>query len=104
MAIYDAVKAVWSWTSVGWFVALFIGVWGALLGTGDFRIAVAILILTGLIVGLKCATACLNRRPKLRLLFVIGELVLITAVIWMSRWTHSKDVQAKERQRYPRGL
>jgi hypothetical protein len=84
---------------VGWFVALLVGVWGALLGTGDFKIAIAILVLTGAIVAAKWGTVCLSYPPKHRTLFLtVGQAFLIAAVLLVAAWTHSKDIQAtKER-------
>jgi hypothetical protein len=82
---------------VGWFVALLVGVWGALLGTGDFNVAIATLVLTGAIVSAKWGTVCLSHGPKHRTVsLIIGEFVLIAAVMLVAAWTHSKDIQAKK--------
>ena len=80
---------------MGWFVALLVGAWGALIGSGDFGIAIAIFALTGAIVAAKWLTVCLSYRPKRRtLLLVIGESLLVAVVILVVMWTHSKDVRA----------
>jgi hypothetical protein len=92
------IRGVWSWTSVGWFVALLVGVWGALLGTGDFKTAITIFVLTGALVTAKWATVCLRHNPKRVALLIVGVCLLITGVISVSTWTHSKALQvAKER-------
>src|ERR1035441_5834593 len=97
MRIRDALRGAWSWTSVGWFVALLVGVWGTLLGTGDFRFAIATLVLTGAIVAAKWGTVCLSHRPKHRILsLIVGESFLIAAVMLVAAWTHSKDIQAQK--------
>lgn len=97
-AALQAIREAWSWTSVGWFVALLVGVWGALLGTGDFKTAIVIFVSTGALVAAKWGTVCLRYKRKRIVSLIIGECLLITAVIFVSAWTHSKDLQAaKER-------
>jgi hypothetical protein len=69
---------------VGWFVALRVGVWGALLGTGDFKTAIIIFALTGTLVAAKWATVCLRHSPNRVALLIVGECLLIAGVISVS--------------------
>ena len=66
---------------------LLVGVWGALLGTGDFKTGMTIFVLTGALVAAKWATVCLRRNPKRVALLIAGECLLIAGVVSVSTWT-----------------
>ena len=88
---------VFSWTGIGWFVALLLGIWGAMIGIGAFVPAYVSLILSLCLCSFKWAhaTQILHRKKRVAA-FVLGMLVLIGMGVGTAMWTHERRVQAVE--------
>ncbi len=91
---------VTSWNSVGWYVALFIGIWGALMGVGAYWPAHGFFAVAMVLACVKWAHAThIHTSDRKIVPFAIG-LVLAFAVIWVTTlWTSKKvEESAKEKK------
>jgi hypothetical protein len=86
-----------SWNSVGWVVALLIGVWGVLLGIADYRDADAVLAASITVACVKWGhTTNLFKRSRRPVAFLVGVTLAITAAITLVRWTHRLALNTAE--------
>lgn len=95
-AVQNTSRKILSWSDVGWYVALLIGIWGALMGTGDYRSANLFLFLTAMLFVLKLGHATRINQPDRRVLkFVGGVLFAVAAVGGAVYWSLLKTATAK---------
>lgn len=88
---------VFSWTGISWFVALFIGVWGAMIGIGAFFPAYIFLGICILLCVIKWGHAtCIHTADRRTNAFIVGILLLVGISVSMITWTHGRKVQADE--------
>src|ERR1700674_2598698 len=89
-----------SWSWVGWYVALLVGLWGALMGTRDYDVANVFFVLSGALFCFKWGHITqIHRRTGRLIPFLIGTLVAISLVGMVLHWTSSKiEEAAKQKQ------
>src|ERR1700721_1747511 len=92
-------RDITSWNSVGWYVALFIGVWGALLGVGAYWPAHVFFMLAIVLVSAKWAHAIRIRPSRRKTASFLLGLVLALLVIWgITSWT-LKRAKASDKEK-----
>jgi hypothetical protein len=88
-----------SWEFVGWYVALLIGLWGTLMGTGDYSAANAVFILAATLFCVKWWHVTRGGRGIRRLLSLsIGVLAAFALVYVALHWTSGKAVEAAKQR------
>lgn len=92
-------KEVTSWNSVGWYVALLVGIWGALMGVGQYYLADLFFSFAIILFCVKWGHFTqihnLNRR---RLLFLTGVIPAIALMVVTIVWSRSQERDAKKRE------
>ena len=89
-----------SWDSVGWYVALLIGLWGALMSSGDYGIANAVFILAAALFCIKWGYVTrITLRSRRLLLFIAGTLAAFTLVGIALHWTSGKVMEATKQRK-----
>jgi hypothetical protein len=85
---YNSLQNVFSWNGIGWFVALFIGLWGSMIGIGQFAPAYCFGGIAWLLCLGKWAHAThIHEKERKTTSFVIGSIVMIIIAGWTIRWT-----------------
>lgn len=93
------VKELLSWTGIGWIVALIVGVWGVLLGLGEFRYAEYISLLCGAVVLPKVAVDNLHNYTKRSIaVLVLAVAGIVVVELLVMEWTNTlkQDAAGKE--------
>jgi hypothetical protein len=88
-------KDIFSWNSVGWWVALLVGIWGILMGTADYVLANILFSLVTLVLVAKWGHATrIHTTRRSTGYFLLGTGVLIVALITVLSWTSGKFREA----------
>jgi hypothetical protein len=86
---------IFAWGSVGWYVAFLIGIWGALMGTGDYSIANCFFLLAAVIFCIKAGhIAEIHRKSRSIISFSLAVLAAAVFVGVVFRWTAHKAIEA----------
>jgi hypothetical protein len=86
---------LFSWTGIGWAVALFIGLWGAMVGVGQFIPAYIFGGLAWLLCVLKWGHAThINEKRRKIWAFSLGLVVLFAIAVWTVKWTIDRAADA----------
>lgn len=87
---------MWSWSDVGWYVAVFIGIWGALLGTGDYGLADLFFSIAAVLFLAKWGHASHIQESRRQILkFIVGTAVAVVVTGATVKWTMGKSAKAK---------
>ncbi|HSR08970.1 MAG TPA: hypothetical protein VLM42_17635 [Bryobacteraceae bacterium] len=90
-----------SWNSIGWWVAILVGVWGALMGTGDYDVANVFFAFAVVlfVIQLGKATGVLRRPTTIRIvLFSLGAICAVIVFVIVMRWTKHKASEAENQR------
>jgi hypothetical protein len=91
----------WSWSDAGWYIAVLLGIWGALMGTGDYDLANKFFVFSALVFLVKLGhVAQLHKESRKTLPFLLGLFCTAGLVIMTWRWTTHKasDAEAQKAQ------
>src|ERR1700735_3237447 len=67
---------IWSWSSVGWYIAVLVGVWGVLMGTADYELADFFFLISACLFCVKWGHFThMHRRDRRGLIFACGLLM-----------------------------
>src|ERR1039458_4732003 len=88
-----------SWNAVGWYVAVLVGVWGALIGVGEFRLAAWFLVFATLLFCGKWGHATrIHLSNRRTFLYSIGTILAVLFASGMIAWTSNKAEKSAEEQ------
>jgi len=85
-----------SWTGISWFVALFLGLWGVMIGLGAFFPAYVFFGICILLCAIKWAHSTeIHTSDRRSGAFIAGMVFLFILAGVMVSWTHSRSIQAE---------
>lgn len=88
------IQGVISWASISWWVALSLGLWGAMLGIGQFLGAYIFLGIAFSLCVLKLIHSAFLAEVKRPLPAAIGSFLLLAVAIGIGIWTHKMSIKA----------
>jgi hypothetical protein len=89
-----------SWDSIGWCVAVLIGAWGALIGSGDYTVANAFFVLAAVLSIIQWGKATSLHLPSRRrtVAFVLGCVLAVAVAATVIAWTSGKAREAEKQK------
>jgi hypothetical protein len=93
------VQDLFSWLGVGWIIAIFLGLWGAMIGIGKFAISDLFLAISGLIVVSKILVDALHTKTVTRWICLgVAALLICSAEYGVFHWTEGLFSEARTQQ------